>query len=551
MSTLARISALARPVLGNRDLRRVELAFAAFNAAEWGVWIAMLVYAYRQGGATTAGLVALAQLVPAAVVAPFAAGLGDRFRPARVLMLSYLLQGAALAATAVALLAGASALAAYALAAVAATAVTLSRPAQAALLPALARTPGELTATNAVSGWIESASLLVAPAVTGLLLGMSGPGAVFVLMAALVLTGAAAVAGVAGPAAAGPAAEGGTLAAATEGFRLLGRERGARLLVGVLSAQYLVIGALDVLFVVLAVTVLGLGGSGAGYLNAAFGAGGVLGLAATAALGGRARLIPPLLLGAAVWSAAFVVLGVSRSALAAFGLLALAGAGRSMLDVAGRTLLQRLVPATLLARVFGVLESLSMAGLAVGSLLAPALVGLAGARGAVACAGAILPLVLLAFLTSLRAVDAQATVPVVEIALLRSLPLFAPLGAPTLESLARSLTPFTATAGTEIVRQGELGETYYAVAAGELFVTVDGARRATPMRRGDGFGELALLAGVPRTATVTALVDVQLYVLGKDDFLAAVAGHAASSREADRLVRERLHDAAPRATIVP
>ena len=539
MTYLTRVPNIVASVFGNRSLRRVELAFVAFNAAEWGVWIAMLVYAYRHGGATTAGLVAMAQLVPAGIVAPFAATLGDRYPPARVLALGYVAQAVALGATAAALLGGAPPLLAYALAAIAATAVTITRPTQSALLPALARTPDELTATNVVSGWIESVSLLAAPAATGVLLTVSGPGTVFAVMAALVLAGALFVAGVQGPApAARDVAESAVLSETAEGFRMLAREPGPRLLVGVLGAQYIVIGALDVLFVVLAVSVLGLGGSGAGYLNAAFGAGGVAGVAATVALVGRPRLVPPLLAGAAIWSAAFVALGVRPSTAAAFVLIGVAGAGRSVLDVAGRTLLQRLAPGELLARVFGVLEGLSMAALAVGSLLASALVALVGARAAVACAGAILPLALVASLARLRALDAAATAPIVEIALLRSIPLFAPLGAPALESLARSLTPLEVRAGTDVIRAGEPGDTYYAIADGELSVSIGGV-----LRRGDGFGELALLAGVPRTATVTAVTDVRLYALAKDDFLAAVTGHSESRREADRLLRERLHTA--------
>ena len=270
MLATGRVLRVVGSVFSNPLLRRVELAFAAFNAGEWGVWIALLVFAYAHGGATTAGLVALAQLLPAGIFAPLAATLGDRYRPARVLTVGYAAQGVALAATAVA-----------------ATAVTITRPAQAALLPALARTPDELTATNVVSGWIESVSVLAPPAAAGLLLAWSGPGAVFAVMAVLVLGGAALVAGIRGPEPAAPSASHtGVLDETVDGLRLLAREPGSRLLVAVLGAQYLVIGALDVLFVVLAVSVLGLGGSGAGYLNAAFGAGGVVGIAATAALVG-------------------------------------------------------------------------------------------------------------------------------------------------------------------------------------------------------------------------------------------------------------------------
>ena len=506
-------------VLRNPELRRVELAFVGFNAAEWGVWIAMLVYAYAHGGATTAGVVALVQLVPAAVFAPFASSLGDRYRPTRVLAVGYVAQAAAMGATAAVLLAHATPYAAYALAAVAATCVTITRPAQAVLMPAVARTPEELTAANVVSGWIESVSVLAAPALAGVLLATGGAGTVFAVMSGVALVAALLVAPVRGPAAAGGAA-----ASTFDGLQVVAREPGPRALVWLLGVESFAIGALDVLYVVLAVAVLGHAGSAAGYLNAAFGAGGAAGVAVTVALVGRARLAPALLIGLGVWAAALAAVAAFPSTIAALLLLAAAGLGRTLLDVAGRTLLQRIARPDALARVFGLLEGVSMAGLAVGSIAASAFVAVAGGRGAFVCLAVALPVAALLVLRPLLAADG-AVLPVVEMARLRALPIFAPLGAAALEALARSLVPVEVPAGEAVIREGEPGDRFYVVADGEVDVSIHGEPVGT-LRRGESFGEIALLRDVPRTATVVARTNTKLDALAKAPFLTAVTGYA-------------------------
>jgi MFS family permease len=527
-------------VLANRELRRIQLAFAAFTAAEWGTWIAILVYAYAHGGATATGIVAVVQLVPAAIVAPLAAAAADRRGPAVMLKTGYVVQAAAMAATATVLFSAAPPPVAYALAAFSTAAITVTRPAQAALLPALARTPEELTGSNVITGWIESVSVLVAPAVTSVLLAASGPGMVFAVMAGLVL-----VAGLLVPAPRSLVATdepdvGSPFADVAEGFKVVARDRDAQVLIAVLGTAFVVVGALDVLYVVLAADVLGIGGSGAGYLNAAFGAGGVASIAVTVTLVGRKRLAGPLAVGAAAAGLGLVVLALAPSVAAAIVLLALVGAGRSLVDVAGRTLLQRSCSPELLSRVFGLLEGVTMVALAVGSILIPLIVVTAGARGAVACIGAILPLCLLLLGRRLLDVDARATVPVVEIALLRSLPLFAALRPPELEVLARSLVPLDVEAGAVIVTEGDAGDRFYVIADGRCEVSVRGAGALATLTRGDGFGEIALLRDVPRTATVTAATPARLYALDKASFLAAVAADPRSRREAQRIVDERM-----------
>jgi MFS family permease len=528
-------------VFRNPELRRLELAFVAFNAAEWGTWIAMLVFAYEQGGTTTAGLVALAQLIPAGLCAPFAAVLADRRGPAWMLKVSYAAQAVTMGATAAALYADAEPILVYALAASAATAVTFTRPAQAALVPALARAPEELTAANVVSSWIESLGIFLAPAAAGVLLGVSGPATVFAVMAAVAAIGGVLTIGLRGPAGSTEAA--GPLEETVAGFRLLARDRPSALLVGLLGAQYIAIGALDVLYVVLALGVLGLGESGAGYLNAAFGLGGVLGIAATAALVGRARLVPPLIAGLALWALMLFTLGAWATTVGAFVFLAAAGAGHSLLDVSGRTLLQRTAPTELLSRVFGVLEGLTMAGLAVGSILVPVLVALAGARVALIGVGLVLPLIAVLAGRSLFQLDHSATVPVTEIALLRSSPTFGMLAAPELERLARGMSPVALEPGAMLIREGEEGDTAYVVADGRFDIAAGGRKLAT-LGRGEILGEIALLRGGPRTADVTAVDEARVYALEREAFLEAVGGSHRAAGAFDTLIDRRLDEIA-------
>ena len=370
---------------------------------------------------------------------------------------------------------------------------------------------------------------------------MSGPATVFAVMAATAAIGGVLTIGLSGPA--GSTAAAGALEETVAGFRLLARDRPSGLLVGLLGAQYIAIGALDVLYVVLALGVLGLGESGAGYLNAAFGLGGVLGIAATAALVGRARLVPPLIAGLALWALMLFTLGAWATTVGAFVFLAAAGAGHSLLDVSGRTLLQRTAPTELLSRVFGVLEGLTMAGLAIGSILVPILVAIAGTRAALIGVGLVLPLIAVLAGRSLLRLDHSATVPVTEIALLRSSPTFGMLAAPELERLARGMAPVSLEPGTTLIREGEEGDTAYLVADGELDISVGGTKLAT-LGRGDIVGEIALLRGGPRTADVAALDDARVYELEREAFLEAVGGSHRAAGALDTLIDRRLDEIA-------
>jgi len=282
-----RLSAF-RSLAGSRALLRVLAAYVMFILTEYAVWIAMLVFAYDRGGAAIAGLVAVAQLVPAAVVAPLVASVADRRSPVVLLAGGYLAQAAAMAGTAAAVIAGVP-LAAYAAAVVAATAVTATRPAQSALIPSVAATADQLTAANVVVGWLDAAGVAAAGLLAGLLIALAGVGSVFVVCAGLGLVAALLVAGLR-VAALGPAEQGGpaVLAGVGEGLRLAAGQPRLRLMLALLTADAVVVGALDLLVVILAIGVLGRSQAWAGYLAFAFGVGAVL--AATGAPRLRLRL---------------------------------------------------------------------------------------------------------------------------------------------------------------------------------------------------------------------------------------------------------------------
>jgi MFS family permease len=549
-SSLSQVPRVLAIVFRSRTLRRLELAFAGFNAAEWSVWIAMLVYAYGRGGTTEAGIVAVALLAPCALFAPVGAALGDRHRAGRVLFWSYVAQSLGLGVTAAVLLAGGSAVLAYACAGVAGVAVTVTRPTMSALVPSLVHTPEELTAVNVASSWTESVSLLVAPALAGVILGLSGPGAVFAVMSVAVAISALLVWTEPGPPVAGRVDESreGVRHALGGAFRVLRDERPARLLVILLCADFVALGALDVLYPGLAIGVLEQSDSWAGYLNAAFGAGATCAVLLTAGLVGRKRLMPTMLAGLGLYVASFCLLAAYPTVGSALLLLALAGAGRVVLDVGARTLLQRVAPSDVLARVFGLLEGLAMTGLAVGSLLVTLLVAVGGIRLGILGIGLLLPVAAIAAGRGLLEVDRHATVPVVQIGLLRSLPLFAPLQPATLELLARSLERVDLEAGEDVFRQGDVGDLFYVIADGNVEVVRDGLVVAS-LGRSDAFGEVALLTSVPRTATCTATVPATLFALDKADFLTALTGHARTRAEADRLAAARRPEAGATTTV--
>jgi len=323
------------------------------------------------------------------------------------------------------------------------------------------------------------------------------------------------------------------------GFGITWKTPDLRLLTGVLSGQALTAGCINVLVVVMALGLLEMGEGGVGLLDAAVGVGALLGAVVIVPLVAKAKLTAPFLVGAVLWGLPLVAIAAWPSVGVAVAALALVGVGNTLVDVAGFTLLQRIAPQDVLARVFGVVETMFYLAIGVGSLLAPLIVETGGTRATLVVVGLFLPVTVAILARRIMAIDADAVIPEYEVELLALLPMFSPLPRLALERLARQVVPVEADAGTEIIRQGDEGDRFYVLDEGEVDVAADG-RHIGSFGRGYGFGEIALLRDVPRTATVTARTPVKLYALERDQFLAAVTGHSASEEAADALIVSRL-----------
>ena len=529
-------------VLRSPALRRVLLACLVFDTTELATWVAILVWAFDTGGAGAAGLIAVVQLVPATLAAPFTAVIGDRMRRDRALSLGYAIQSVAMVTVGLALVLDAPTAFVYVAAALAATSIVLTRPVHNAIIPEIAETPEQLTAGNSATSTVEGIGGFVGPLLAGVLLAISGPGSVFLVL---------------GTALAGSALltrslplrrtfvrnddPESVLKATVAGLRVMRHDAGVLLLTIVVGAQFVVIGILDILSVVLGIDILDMGSSGPGILVSALGIGGLVGAGATIVLIGRRRLSPAIAGGMLLTGIPVALVAVAMLPAVAWVLLALSGLGKAFVDVAGRTLLQRAVRPDVLSRVFGVQESLLMGGTALGSAMAPVLVHLFGGRGAFLATGVLLPAVGLLAWTRIRRLDLQSLQPGPGFALLERIPMFAMLPQGTLEQLSRDLIPVTAEAGSAIVVQGEPGDRFYVVAQGSVSVLKNDVL-VTTTTAGGYFGEIALLRDVPRTATIRADGEVSLYALERDVFLEAVTGSSSAREVADTVAEQRMLD---------
>ena len=525
---------------GSARLTRVLVACALFAVVEYAYWASVLLLTYQKGGASLAAIVLLAQLLPAAILAPVLGAIGDRIPRGTALSGAYAAEALCLVVLTWVMRTDAPLGAVVLASAIATIAVSVARPIHYASLPQLAETPSALVRANSVTGLVDGIGVFIGPVIAGVVadrIGLwAGPAvcAVAMVIAALLTTRLHLPLGTGTPDAESD------VAGAMAGMSAVRRDPALFTVLLIVGVTYVVSGALEILGVGFAQEVLNGTESTSGVMMGAEGIGVLVGSAAAAGIAVRAKLAPSVVVGLAVSGIPLLAIVLVSQLTAAVGLLTVCGIGMALATVAGRTLMQRATDARLLARVFAVQEAILLLGLALGAIIAPLLIAWVGSARAYAPIGLALILAGLVAAPAVRRLDRRAVFRPDVLVALRRVPFLAAMPPPAIERLSQSAEWIEVPTDTTVITQGDHGDAFYVVDSGRLSVAIDGVRLSHDIHAGDGFGEIALLRDVPRTASVATLEPCRLLRIERDEFLAAVTGSPDGAVIADQVTAAHL-----------
>jgi MFS family permease len=538
-------------VFGNRNLRRLNLAFAGSEIGDWAYATAITVWAYEVGGTRAVGIWFTVRLIIMALVTPFASTLVDRFSRRLMLVVTDVIRAAIILVVAGLILVEAPPITVFVLATLTAIVAAPFRPAVGAILPSLSRSPDELTAANGTINTLESLAFFLGPAIGGVLLVWFDVPVVALVNVATFAWSALLVLGIRVPAKEAPdqpSAEGdgdgdeepgeGFFSESMAGFRSIWANRDLRLITGVYTIQTLIAGASAVFVIEMAVQLTPFGARGVGYLDSMFGVGALVGGLVAIGRASKGRLATDFGVGTLLWGLPLLLTAVWPELWAAFLAVFIMGVGNPLADVNASTILQRTTPDAVLGRVFGALDTALIVAMAVGAAMMAPLIAAVGLQWSLAILAVIVVAAVLPAFGRLRRMDDELRDPA-GLVLLRGLPLFAPLEPKSLEAIAQQLVRVEVPAGDPVITEGAEGDRFYVIESGALTASHQG-QVLSQMGPGDPFGEIALLRDVPRTATVVADTDSVLYALDRAEFLAAVTGSTEVNTRADDLISRRI-----------
>jgi CRP-like cAMP-binding protein len=523
-----------RTVLRHRDLRLLFGALVASATGSWAYNVALLAFVYEQTHSLGwVGAAGLGRFVPALLTSAYGGVIAERFERVRVMVCSDLLcvlwQGLLVAVAA----SDGSPTLAIALGALTSVSNVPYNPAVAATLPEVADEE-ELVAANALNGTIENLVVVAGPAVGAGLIALGSPALAFGLNAATFALSALLVSRMrtrSHPSDVTGGGEAGPIAQMAAGVRAIGASSAVALLVAFCALVSFIYGTDTVLLISASVEKLGTGPDGFGYLLAGLGVGGILMAGAVDKLAARGRLAWLILAGTAAYCLPTALLTVVHEPALAFVIEVVRGGGTLVVDVLAITALQRAVAPEMVARVFGVFFAIILGAISLGTVITPPLVSAIGLDAALIVMAVAPTALALVGLPALLRLDRAAVGRVAElaprIAVLEGLGIFAAASRPALERLAAAADAIAVPGGTAVVTEGEAADALYVITAGTFDVSSRGegageAHHIRTMGAGALFGEIGVLEGIPRTATVTAAGDGELLRISGAAFLEAL-----------------------------
>jgi MFS family permease len=530
-----RALAAYRGLLENKPLSRLLAGEFVSGIGDWLYIVGILVVIYTETqSAVVLGLFGAARMAPYIVLSIPAGVITDRFDRRLVLLVSDLFRGACMLGMAALVAFDGPVWAIVVLAILAACGSTFFYPAIGAYIPSLVRNERELGPANSAWASLDNVGFILGPALGGVLVATGGVTFAFLINAATFLVIAVVLwrlppslpsrerrvegeedgAGV-------PIAAAGSSRALRAAARPLGG------IVVIDAAAKIIHGGVGVLTVIVAVEILHAGEAATGYLNTAIGIGGVLGAVGSGILVLRRRLAPPLLLGAVALAVGALALGGSGALVAAMAAIAVISAGNIVVEVVTTTILQRVTTDEIRGRATGITMTVATLAEALGSLLVPIAVAAVGIGAAMAGTAIAMLIAVVAGLVLIGAAATRAPSAFEEtLGRVAKLPLFTGVGASSLEAALERLTAVPVAAGEVVIRQGDPADRFYIVQEGTFRVTQTDPTGETRVLRELGpdtvFGELGLLSGAPRSATVTAMTAGTLLALDGPDFLELV-----------------------------
>lgn len=499
---------------------------------DWAYNVALVVYIYQHThSAAWVSAATLGRMIPRFFASPYGGVIAERFERIHVMISADLIRFVLMGSLTLVAIADGPAWVAIAFAAGCSVAACVYDPSMAAITPQMLG-EDDLAAGNALNELINNVAIVAGPAVGAIVLALGSPSVVFGIDAATFAISAAILMRIRTRSTPTDVTrDGGPLKQIAVSVKAIVGSPTALLLTAFPIATTMLYGVDTVLFVFLSKDKLGTGASGYGYLLVALGVGGIIAAAFVNRLASMPKLSLILGIGMVVYAAPSALLISVHSPTVAFVIEAVRGVATVIVDVLAMTALQRSLPPELISRVFGVFWALIIGGLAVGAFVTPFLLQDAGLDTTLLLDAFVVPALVVVVYPQLalvdRAASKQAEILAPRVRVLESLGIFAAASQAVLERLAKDSTEIIVETGVPVVTEGEEANALYILVDGRVDVTGHGERGRNDkhiryMKSPSYFGEIGLLQGIPRTATVTTTEPSRLWRISGDDFLAAL-----------------------------